>query len=373
MRKGIQKELALFAGAAALGSYLLGKKDLAYGLGALGAGLRFAPSFGAFSYRDKVVLITGGSRGFGLALAERLAREGAHIWLLARDNAELARAHEQLLKIPRANVNTLVTDVTNPEELARAFRAAYSRHQRIDVLINNAGAVAAAPFESTDPEDYEAQLRLHLHAVISATRLILPYFRQSGGGRILNISSLGGKMPLPHMSSYATSKFALAGFSASVATELRADNISVTTAYPGLMRTGSPIQGVFKGDAEKEFGWFIAGDVSPFVSVPAEQAARRVLEATRRGDSEVIVSLAAKAGVLLYQHFPETYTACAGIAAGLMPNAQNSAHRTGAQSKGGLAKSFFGRRLLARNQKYADRWNQHEKTDARKNLNLPPL
>jgi short-subunit dehydrogenase len=370
MRKGVQKEVALLTGIAAAGAFLAGKKNLSAVLAGSALAFRFLPLSPNYSYRDKVVMITGGSRGFGLALAENLARQGAKLWLLARDNAELGRAHEQLLKIRKADVNTLVADVTEPTDLDRAFRAAMARHGRIDVLINNAGAVAAAPFESTDHEDYEAQLELHLYAVISATRMIVPYFRASGGGRIVNISSLGGKMPLPHMNSYATSKFALAGFSSSVATELRADNIFVTTAYPGLMRTGSPIQGVFKGDAEGEFGWFLAGDIMPFLSIGAERAADSVLEAARRGDSSVIVSIAARAGAFMFQHFPEIYTSFAAVAAGFLPQKQSSGHRTGAASKGGLEKSFLGRRLLARNEKYARRWNQWEKFDAAKNLNL---
>jgi len=373
MPSGTRKELALLSAGAALGSYLLGKKDLALSLGLVSAGLRFAPTANPYTYRDKVVLITGGSRGFGLALAENLAKEGAHVWLLARDNAELGRAHEQLLKIPGANVNTLVTDVTNPDDLDRAFRAAHARHGRIDVLINNAGAVAAAPFESTEPEDYEAQLSLHLRGVMSSTRMIVPYFRKNRGGRIVNVSSLGGAMPIPHMSSYVTSKYALAGFSASVATELRAENILITTAYPGLMRTGSPIQGVFKGDHEKELAWFLAGDIAPFLSIPADCAARTVLEAARHGDASVVVSLAAKAGALFYAVLPELFTSAAAAASRTLPSAQSSGHYTGADSEGWLKKSFLGRALLARNQKYADRWNQAPKHDARKNLNLTPV
>ena len=373
MRAGVRREMAAVAGIAALGSYLIGKKYLAAGLGVASAGLRLLEAGPEFTYRDRVVMITGGSRGFGLALAERLVCEGAHVWILARDNADLGRAHEQLRKIPGGNVNSLVTDVTKPGDLARAFSKAHRRHGRIDMLVNNAGAIAAAPFASTTPEDYEAQLRLHVSAVIFATRLILPYFREGGGGRILNISSLGGKMPLPHMSSYATSKFALAGFSASVATELARENVLVTTAYPGLMRTGSPIQAVFKGDAEAEFARFLAGDIAPLLSLPADRAAREVLTAAARGDAEVVVSAAAKAGAFFFAAFPETYMALAARATAFLPNArESSGHRTGAQSGGTLAASWFGRRLLARNDRYARRWNQAGKTDARRNLNLPP-
>ena len=267
-------------------------------------------------------------------------------------------------------MHTFVCDVTSAESLARTFREAHHHLGRLDILINNAGSVVATPFDSAAKGDFEAQLNLHLHAAITATHLILPYFRMQGGGRIANISSIGGKMPLPHMSPYSASKFALAGFSSAVGAELAEDNVLVTTVYPGLMRTGSPIQGVFKGDHEREFAWFLAGDVAPFLSVAPERAARAVLAGIRDGNSEVVISVAAKLGAFFYQNFPETFAALSAMGARLLPHGQNSGRKTGAASQGWLQRSLAGRILLGRNAAAARRWNQHEKRDAAFNMNL---
>lgn len=372
MRRALRNEVALLAGAGALALFLA-RRDRAARALALGAlALRFTPSFRPYSFRGKVALVTGGSRGFGLALAEAFLKAGATVGLLARDAHELGRAHEQLReRYPRGLVHTFVCDVTSAESLARTFREAHRQMRRLDILVNNAGAVVAAPFESTTHGDFEAQVTLHLQAAVTATHLILPYFREQGGGRIANISSIGGKMPLPHMSTYTASKFALAGFSAAVTAELAEQNVHVTTVYPGLMRTGSPLQGVFKGDHELEFAWFLAGDVAPLVSVAPERAARAVLAGIRDAKAEVVISLAAKLGAFVYQNFPETYAEATALGARLLPHGQNSGRKTGAASQGWLQRSALGRFLLARNAAAARRWNQREKRDAAFNLNLP--
>src|SRR6201982_336127 len=103
-----------------------------------------------------------------------------------------------------------------------------------------------------------------------------------GGGRIVNISSMGGKVAMPHFAPYSASKFALTGFSDAIRSELARENIHVTTVAPGLMRTGSHVNAQFKGEHDAEFGWFAAASGMPLISMNAERAARKILAACRR-------------------------------------------------------------------------------------------
>jgi len=309
----------------------------------VGAALGFAlwPSRRA-SYRGKSVVITGGSRGLGLDLARLLVKEGAKVTLVARDPDELDRAKQDLEPLAQTHGGDIFwanCDVTDPVHLDTAFAEARARFGGIDMLINNAGVITVGPFETLDKQDFESQMNVHLNAVVQATRLIRPYFHMQGEGRIINITSVGGKIPVPHMSSYCASKFAAAGFSEAVRGELRKENIFVTTAYPGLMRTGSPIQGIFKGDQEKEFAWFAFGDNTPGLSISAERAARRILEAARDGQASVIVGVPAKAGALFHALLPETFAVFSSSMGRMLPSGTSHERRTGATSQGLLARA----------------------------------
>ncbi|MBW7947703.1 MAG: SDR family oxidoreductase, partial [Sphingomonadaceae bacterium] len=307
MRPALRRELSFFTGFAALGLFAARRKELAYGIGLAALALRFLPPREPYSFGGRAVVITGGSRGLGFAMATEFLREGARVSLLARDAAELKRAERRLGKIPGARVLSFVCDVTHPEELRHAIEETHRRFGRIDILVNNAGSIAMAPFESMEPIDFEALMDIYLHAPVQAARLVLPYFRRQGGGRILNIGSMGAKIPVPHMSSYCAGKFALDGFAGVLGIELARENILVTTVHPGLMRTGSHVQAVFKGDQEKEFAWFASSGLMPGLSMDASRAARKILECLRRGVAEAMISLPAKAGHFVNAFFPETF------------------------------------------------------------------
>src|SRR5204863_5194639 len=119
------------------------------------------------------------------------------------------------------------------------------------------------------------------------TLSVLPAMRRQGEGRIVNISSIGGKIAVPHLLPYDASKFALTGFSEGLRAELLKDGIYVTTVCPGLMRTGSPRNADFKGQHEAEYAWFSIGDSLPGMSMSAEAAAERIVTAFRQGEAEV--------------------------------------------------------------------------------------
>jgi short-subunit dehydrogenase len=130
-------------------------------------------------------------------------------------------------------------------------------------------------------------MAIHFWAPFYAMQAVLPQMRERGAGRIVNISSIGGKVAVPHLAPYCASKFALVGLSKAMRIELAKDNIFVTTVCPGLMRTGSHVNAVFKGQNEKEFAWFSIGNAScPFVCQRGKRRAanhRIGVQARRRG------------------------------------------------------------------------------------------
>jgi short-subunit dehydrogenase len=189
----------------------------------------------------------------------------------------------------------------------------------IDILINNAGAVVAAPLAAMETEDYQKLMDIHFFAVQGACQMIIPYFRNRREGMIVNICSIGGKVPVPHLSPYGASKYALAGYSQGAHVELRKDGVHVLTVYPGLMRTGSPVQGLFKGDHDKEFAWFAAADLIPGLSISARSAASKIVEAIQEKRSEVVISFPARLATFGFSFFPETFLAVMGLINRLLP------------------------------------------------------
>jgi short-subunit dehydrogenase len=123
---------------------------------------------------------------------------------------------------------------------------------------------------------------------------IVPSMRRRGFGRIVNITSIGGRIAVPHLAPYSASKFALVGLSDAVRTELNQYGIRVTTVVPGLMRTGSPVNADMKGRHESEYAWFAISDALPGLSTSAERAARQIIEACRYGDPELTITVPAR-------------------------------------------------------------------------------
>jgi short-subunit dehydrogenase len=154
------------------------------------------------------------------------------------------------------------------------------------------------------PEDFERAMRLHFWAPFELISQIVPEMRIWGGGRIVNISSVGGKVAVPHMAPYSASKFALTGFSDALRAELARDNIHVTTVVPGMMRTGSHVNAKFKGKHDAEFAWFAAAAGTPLLSMNADRAARKILAACRRGQPSLTLTFAARLQIVANALFP---------------------------------------------------------------------
>jgi NAD(P)-dependent dehydrogenase (short-subunit alcohol dehydrogenase family) len=256
-----------------------------------------------FPLRDKVVVITGGSRGLGFVLARYVCGGGGNVALIARDPEELARAKADLASHGGV-VLTIECDLLDSEQIRSAIRRIIDRFGKIDILINNAGIIEVGPLEHLRPEDFDRAMRLHFLAPLELISQIVPEMRIWGGGRIVNISSIGGKIAVPHMASYSASKFALTGLSDAVRAELARDNIHVTTVAPGMMRTGSHVNAKFKGQHGDEFGWFSASAGAPLISMNADRAARKILAACRRGQPSLTLTFAARFAILANALFP---------------------------------------------------------------------
>lgn len=286
-----------------------------------------------FRFEGQKVFITGGSRGLGLAFARRLLHLGAQVFLVARDEKELSRAKEMLRsQFEASQVYVHPADVTDSQQLKGAIENALREMGGIDVLINNAGSILVGPFAAMEKVDFEAQMKLHLYSVIEAIQEVTPHFKAKGGGRILNVCSLGGKVGVPHMAPYDASKFALAGFAQGVRSELKLDNIFMTTAFPTVMRTGSPIQAVFKGNHEREFKIFETIDNLPLLSMSADAAAEKMLNALAEGRSEIILSIPAKIRLAFGIFMPETLDSLMSFATRFLPRGESRIRKTGADS-----------------------------------------
>jgi NAD(P)-dependent dehydrogenase (short-subunit alcohol dehydrogenase family) len=262
---------------------------------ALARALRRRPPI---QFRDRVAVITGGSRGLGLLMARELAAEGARIAILARDPAELDLARRELAAIGGLRVLALPCDVGNEDEVRWAIDATAERFGRVDILINNAGIIQVGPLEHMTVEDFEEAMRVHFWGPLYATLAALPHLRRRENGRIVNISSIGGRIAVPHLVPYSASKFALVGLSDGLRTELAKEGIYVTTVCPGLMRTGSHVNARFKGKRDEEFAWFAVSDSSPLTSMAGKRAARRILEACRYGEPALTLTVQAKAAAI---------------------------------------------------------------------------
>jgi NAD(P)-dependent dehydrogenase (short-subunit alcohol dehydrogenase family) len=294
------------------------------------------------SLRGRTVFVTGGSRGLGLLLAKEYASRGAKVAISARDRSELQRAEAQLRKITD-HVLTLEVDMTMREEVVLAIQRTEEHFDPLDILVNNAGTITVGPVETMTIDEYRDSINTHFWGPYFATMAVLPSFQRRRQGRIVNISSIGGKMSVPHLVPYSVGKFALTGFSEGLRAELLKDNIYVTTVCPGLMRTGSPRNALFKSNNEAEYAWFSISDALPLLSTSARRSACRIVNASVRGDAEVVLSLPAIVATKVHGLFPGMTTDLLGLMNVFLPPPGGIGRdiRTGKQSSSSISPSWI--------------------------------
>jgi short-subunit dehydrogenase len=270
-------------------------------------------------FRHCHVLISGGSRGLGLVLARRFVAEGARIAICARDEAELDRARGELAAVG-AEVQAVVGDMTNAAQVRHVVHAVESEGGAIDVLVNNAGAIEIRSSDAVTLDDYDRAMRTHFWGPLYLIQAVLPTMRARHFGRIVNIASIGGKVSVPHLLPYSASKFALVGLSEGLRAELAKENVFVTTVCPGLMRAGSSRHATIKGNRRRaEYAASTTSDSLPGLSMSAERAAKRIVDACRYGEAELVIGAPAQAAAWVHGLWPGATSEALGILDRLLP------------------------------------------------------
>jgi short-subunit dehydrogenase len=318
-------------------------KWAAVGAGAFLIANTIYKSLNRYDLRGKVVLVTGGSRGLGLVLARQLAAKGAKLAICARTPEQLGQAHVELESLG-AEVISMTVDVTDQRQVQAMIIDILEHYGRLDVLVNNAGIVQVGPQENMGVNEYEQAMKANFWSALYTMLSVIPYFKEQGGGKIVNVTSIGGKIAVPHLLPYTASKFALVGLSEGMHAELKKDNILVTTVVPNLMRTGSPRNAIVKGDHEAEYAWFKLSDSSAVLSQSAESAAKNIIHALEQGESEAILSATAKVATILQGFAPGWMTLLMSFANKLLPGtiAGGNESKKGYESESSLSFGSLG-------------------------------
>lgn len=293
--------------------------------------------------QGKVVLITGGSRGLGLAMAMEFAKQGARLVLCARNEIELEHARVKIAELG-AEVFVIPCDVSNQDQAQHTIEQATTFCGRVDVLVNNAGIICAGPWQTQTRADFEESMDTMFWGTYNMTMAMLPQMVRRKSGHIVNVTSIGGKVSVPHLLSYSSAKFATVGFSEGLRAELMKDGIVVVTVVPGLLRTGSHINTIMKGDKyQAEYTWFTLLDTLPVSSISARRAAKQIVSATKHGSAELIISIQAQALTRLHGLFPGLTANLLGWMNRLLPGSDEASttRHQGIESETVITKSLL--------------------------------
>ena len=187
--------------------------------------------------QNKVAIVTGGTRGIGFSIAQRLLAEGAKVFICGRDAEHLKSALESLGEKAAGNLAGIAADVRRYEDCRKVVQGAAEKFGGIDILVNNAGLAYFKPVDELTPEEWDTVIATNLSGVFYCCREAIPLMRKRGGGYIFNISSLAGVNPFAGGSAYNASKFGLNGFSEAMMQDVRHDGIRVSYIMPGSVDT----------------------------------------------------------------------------------------------------------------------------------------
>jgi 3-oxoacyl-[acyl-carrier protein] reductase len=187
--------------------------------------------------KGKVAIVTGGTKGIGLGIAEALVREGVNVCISARSRHEIDETIRDLRLLKAGNAAGIVSDVCNYSQVKPLFELTMSEFGGLDILVNNAGIGLFQTVEEMSPEDFRSVIETNLFGVFYCCHEAIPIMKQRGGGHIINMSSLAGVNAHPRMAAYNASKFGLNGFSEALMQEVRHDNIKVSYIMPGSVNT----------------------------------------------------------------------------------------------------------------------------------------
>ena len=188
--------------------------------------------------QDKVAIVTGGSDGIGKAAALSMAKEGANVVIVARRQDVLDQAAEEIRTVTEGVVVPLSADVTEPDSANKIVRTAIDRFGRLDILVNNAGVAMAKHFEQVSQEDWESDFELKVWGAVRLIQQSVPEMRMAGGGRIINVTNLGGRTPGANSMPTSISRAAGIAITKGLSKDLASDNILVSTVCIGLIKSG---------------------------------------------------------------------------------------------------------------------------------------
>lgn len=275
-----------------------------------------------------MALVTGASRGLGYLIARRLAERGHRVMVCARSVEGVEAAAADL----GGDAVGVAADVGDRSDAERVVQEALGHFGRLDVLVCNAGVIQVGPFSAIGPEEYAAAMDVMFWGIAHPVFAALPELRRRRG-RILAVTSLGGKIPAPHLLPYVAAKYAAVGFAEGLRVELAAEGVSVTVGVPGLMRTGSPRNALFAGDSQAEYEWFAGLGSLPLLSMDAERAARRLVDGTLRGRPEIVLTPAAKLAMRAHGVAPATMLRLLSVGNRILPSGGQSPPRPGHETR----------------------------------------
>ena len=285
---------------------------------------------------NKLVVVTGGSRGLGLLLAREFAEAGARVVIMARDAEELDSAAADL-RACGVEVDTHVCDVTQRDAVRQAVFDIHSVHGPIDVLVNNAGVLHIGPSPAMTHDDMRASMDTNFWGAVNMIDAVLPGMLDRKDGRIVNICSVGGVSPVPFMLPYSASKAALNGYSLNLGYDLAPHGISVTVVHPFVMRTGGPVNGVYRGGSRR--GLYAAmslADENAALSVSPRRVARKVVRATAARDSIVFIGWRTRIVSVLQGVMPRALAAVYRTVARALPQSTSRNGESGRRMAGQL-------------------------------------
>ncbi|MBE9060614.1 SDR family oxidoreductase [cf. Phormidesmis sp. LEGE 11477] len=249
----------------------------------------------------KVALVTGGSEGIGRAIAARFAQADYQVVIAARDAAKLTTAASELKTQFATPVVPIPTDVRDPEQVQDLIQQIMTDFGQLDVLVNNAGLYSSGPTEEFTLEDWHQVIDTNLWGYIHTIHAALPHMIAKKSGAIMNICSIAGKMPMPYLTLYTTSKFAISGLSQALSAELAPKGVQVCAIYPNIIQTNFPEKAVMQGkdlvDQKARYEQLEQTLSMPFIEQP-EDVADAVWSALERNESEHIFGSAKLMGGL---------------------------------------------------------------------------
>lgn len=328
-----------------------------------------------------VALVAGASRGLGLLISSELVHRGFRVHGCARDRAELDRAEELVNSgslgpgsesddppgTARGEFVGHVCDVADADAVAAWVEDVRSTEGRIDVAIHVAGIIQVGPVETTTLGHFRAAIDTMLLGPVHLCLAVLPTMLDAGAGRIGVVSSVGGVVSVPHLLPYSVAKFGAVGLTEGLHAELSGTGVTATTIVPGLMRTGGHVHAQFVGDAAKDYAWFAPGASLPLLSVSAERAARRIVDAVLAGRSQVELTPLTWVGRRVHGLAPGTTSRVLGLVARALPRTSadgpslgdDRAHVSGADARRALGSRVVNT-LSALGDRAARRLNETE-------------